>query len=219
MTGPNSLDSANAERPRIRVTCVDDHPLLREGISAVIERQTDMELVGEAACGHEAIAMFRRCRPDVTLMDMKMPDMTGAKVICAIRAEYSAARFIVLTTYEGDVQAVEALKAGASGYLLKNMLRKELIETIRLVNAGKRHVPPSIAKDIAQHAADETLTAREIEVLKRVATGKSNKLIAVELAITESTVRAHMKSILPKLDAMGRTHAVMIGIKRGILDV
>jgi DNA-binding NarL/FixJ family response regulator len=219
MTVPNAFDSPSRDRPRIRVMCVDDHPLLREGIAAVIERQADMELVGEAASGQEAIALFRRCRPDVTLMDMKMPDMSGAKVIAAIRTEYSVARFIVLTTYEGDVQAVAALKAGATGYLLKSMLRKELVETIRLVNAGKRHVPPSIAKDIAQHAADESLTAREIEVLKRVATGKSNKLIAVELAITESTVRAHMKSILPKLDAIGRTHAVMIAIKRGILDV
>src|ERR1700722_7286874 len=219
MTGPNSFASPSADRPRIRVMCVDDHPLLREGIAAVIERQTDMELVGEAACGQEAIAMFRRCRPDVTLMDMKMPDMSGAKVIAAIRTEYSAARFIVLTTYEGDVQAVAALKAGASGYLLKNMLRKDLVETIRLINAGKRHVPPAIAKDIAQHAGDEDLTAREIEVLKRVAAGKSNKLAAAELSISESTIRAHMKSILSKLDAVGRTHAVMIALKRGILDV
>jgi DNA-binding NarL/FixJ family response regulator len=210
---------ADGDRQRIRVMSVDDHALLREGIAAVIERQSDMELVGEAANGREAIETFRRCRPDITLMDLRMPDMSGVKVITAIRAEYPAARFIVLTTYEGDVQAVEALKAGAFGYLLKNMLRKDLVETIRLVNAGKRHVPAAIAKDIAQHAGDESLTAREIDVLKRVASGKSNKLVAAELSISESTVRAHMKSILPKLDAVGRTHAVMIALKRGILDV
>jgi DNA-binding NarL/FixJ family response regulator len=152
-------------------------------------------------------------------MDLRMPDMSGIAVIEAIRAQYSGARFIVLTTYAGDVQAVAALKAGASGYLLKNMLRKELVETIRIVNAGKRHIPPDIAAEIAQHAADERLTAREVAVLKRVAAGRSNKVIAAELAIREDTVRTHMKNILAKLDASGRTHAVMIALKRGILDV
>jgi DNA-binding NarL/FixJ family response regulator len=192
---------------------------LREGIAAVLERQSDMMLVGEAATGREAIEAFGACRPDVTLMDLRMPDMSGIAVIEAIRAQYSGARFIVLTTYAGDVQAVAALKAGASGYLLKNMLRKELVETIRIVNAGKRHIPPDIAAQIAQHAADERLTAREVAVLKRVAAGRSNKVIAAELAIREDTVRTHMKNILAKLDASGRTHAVMIALKRGILDV
>jgi DNA-binding NarL/FixJ family response regulator len=207
------------EARRIRILSVDDHLLLREGIAAVIEDQPDMTLVGHAANGREAIEIFRQHRPDVTLMDLRMPDMSGIKAIAAIRAEFPSARIIVLTTYTGDVQAVEALKAGASGYLLKNMLRKELLETIRAIHSGKRHVPAEIAMDIAEHAVDDALTEREVEVLKRVAAGKSNKLIAAELAISESTIKAHMKSILPKLDASGRTHAVMIALKRGILDV
>jgi DNA-binding NarL/FixJ family response regulator len=207
------------EARRIRILSVDDHLLLREGIAAVIEDQPDMTLVGHAANGREAIEIFRQHRPDVTLMDLLMPDMSGIKAIAAIRAEFPSARIIVLTTYTGDVQAVEALKAGASGYLLKNMLRKELLETIRAIHSGKRHVPAEIAMDIAEHAVDDALTEREVEVLKRVAAGKSNKLIAAELAISESTIKAHMKSILPKLDASGRTHAVMIALKRGILDV
>jgi DNA-binding NarL/FixJ family response regulator len=209
-----------AVNPRpIRVLSVDDHYLLREGIAAVLERQSDMVLVGEAATGREAIETFGRCRPDVTLVDCRMPDMSGVQVITAIRAQYSGARFIVLTTYAGDMQAVESFKAGASGYLPKNILRKELVDTIRIVNAGKRHVPAEIASEIARHAADERLTAREVEVLKRVAAGGGNKLIAAELAISDCTVRTHMKRILSKLDASGRTHAVMIALKRGILDV
>ena len=213
-----SKQPPKTERP-IRILCVDDHYLLREGIAAVLERQPDMVLVGEAATGRDAIEAYARCRPDVTLMDLRMPDMSGVQVISAIRAQYSSARFIVLTTYAGDQQAVESFRAGASGYLLKNMLRKELVETIRNVNAGKRHIPTEIASEIAQHAGDQPLTSREVEVLKRVAAGRSNKLIAAELAISEGTVRAHMKSILPKLDASGRTHAVMIALRRGILDV
>jgi DNA-binding NarL/FixJ family response regulator len=203
----------------IRVLCVDDHLLLREGVAAVVEGQPDMTLVGQAANGQEALEKFRQHQPDVTLMDLRMPDMSGIRAIAAIRAEFCSARIIVLTTYAGDVQAVEALKAGASGYLLKNMLRKELLETIRAVHAGKRRVPAEIAMEIAEHAVDEALTEREVQILKGVATGKSNKLIAAELAISESTVKAHMKSILPKLAASGRTHAVMIALKRGILDV
>lgn len=203
----------------IRILIVDDHPLIREGVSAVLSGQTDMSLVGEATTGREAIESFRRYLPDVTLMDLRLPDMSGIDAISVIRSEFPAARIVVLTTYAGDAQALTALKAGASGYLLKNMLRKDLLETIRAVHAGKRRIPPEIAADIAEHAAEDSLTAREIEVLRGVAAGKSNKLIAVQLDISESTVKAHMKSILPKLDASDRTHAVMIALKRGILDV
>lgn len=203
----------------IRILTVDDHPLLREGIAAVFEAQEDMTLVGQASNGREAIESFRRLHPDVTLMDLRMPDMSGIEAIAAIRAEFPTARIIVLTTYAGDAQAAAALKAGAAGYLLKNMVRKELLETIRAVHGGKRRVPPEIATGIAEHVADDALTDREIEVLQRVAAGKSNKLIAVELEISEGTVKTHMKSILPKLDASDRTHAVMIALKRGILDL
>jgi len=203
----------------IRVLTVDDHQLLREGIAAVLEGQPDMVLIGQASNGREAIESFRQHRPDVTLMDLRMPDMSGIEAITAIRAEFPNARIIVLTTYAGDVQAAGALKAGASGYLLKNLVRKELLETIRVVHAGKRRVPPEIATEIAEHVADDALTGREIEVLRRVAAGKSNKVIAAELDIAEGTVKTHMKSIMPKLDASDRTHAVMIAIKRGIFDV
>ena len=206
-------------RSRIRILSVDDHLLLREGTAAVLEDQPDMTLVAQAANGREAIETFRQHRPDVTLMDLRMPDMSGIKAIAAIREEFPSARIIVLTTYAGDVQAVEALKAGASGYLLKSMLRKELLQTIRAIHAGKRHVPAEIAMEIAEHSVEDALTEREVEVLQRVAAGKSNRLIAAELAISESTIKAHMKSILPKLDASSRTHAVMIALKRGILDV
>ena len=203
----------------IRILIVDDHPLIREGVSAVLSGQADMSLVGEATTGREAVDSFRRYLPDVTLMDLRLPDMSGIDAISVIRSEFPAARIVVLTTYAGDAQALTALKAGASGYMLKNMLRKDLLETIRAVHAGKRRIPPEIAADIAEHAAEDSLTAREIEVLRGVAAGKSNKLIAVQLEISESTVKAHMKSILPKLDASDRTHAVMIALKRGILDV
>lgn len=204
---------------RIRVLCVDDHPLLREGIAAVLEAQADMELAGEASNGGEAIASFKRHRPDVTLMDLRLPDMSGIDAITAIRAEFPAARIIVLTTYDGDAQALAALKAGAAGYLLKRTLRTDLLDTIRAVHLGKRRIPPDVATGIAEHATDDALTAREVEVLKGVAAGKSNKLIARELAVSEGTVKAHMKSILPKLKARDRTHAVMIAVKRGILEV
>ena len=203
----------------IRILTVDDHPLLREGIAAVLASQADMSVVGQASDGREAVENFRRLRPDVTLMDLRMPEMTGLEAIVAIRAEFPGARIIVLTTYAGDAQAAAALKAGAAGYLLKNMVRKELIETIRAVHSGKRRVPPEIATEIAEHVADDALSEREIEVLRGVAAGKSNKLIAAELDISEGTVKTHMKSILPKLDATDRTHAVMIALKRGILDL
>jgi DNA-binding NarL/FixJ family response regulator len=203
----------------IRILTVDDHQLLREGIAAVLESEEDMTLVAQASNGREAVESFRRLRPDVTLMDLRMPDMSGIEAISTIRAEFPDARIVVLTTYAGDVQAAAALKAGAAGYLLKSLVRTELLKTIRVVHSGKRCVPPEIATEIAEHVADDDLTEREIEVLRRVAGGKSNKLIAIELGIAEETVKAHMKSILPKLDASDRTHAVMIALKRGIFDL
>ena len=203
----------------IRILTVDDHQLLREGIAAVLEGQADMTLVAQASNGREAVESFRRLRPDVTLMDLRMPGMSGIEAITHIRSEFPDARIVVLTTYAGDAQAAAALKAGAAGYLLKNLVRKELLETIRAVHGGKRRVPPEIATEIAEHVADDELTGREIEVLRRVAAGKSNKLIAAELDISEGTVKTHMKSILPKLDASDRTHAVMIALRRGILDL
>jgi DNA-binding NarL/FixJ family response regulator len=207
------------DNPPIRILTVDDHQLLREGIAAVLEGQPDMMLIAQASSGREAIERFREHRPDVTLMDLRMPDMSGIEAIGVIRAEFPGARVIVLTTYAGDVQAASALKAGASGYLLKNLVRKELLDTIRAVHAGKRRVPPEIATEIAEHVADDALTEREVEVLRGVAGGKSNKTIASELGISEGTVKTHMKSILPKLDASDRTHAVMIALRRGILDI
>jgi DNA-binding NarL/FixJ family response regulator len=175
-------------------------------------------LVAEATNGREAIESFRAHRPDVTLMDLQMPDMNGIDAIVEIRREFPNARFIVLTTYQGDVQALRALKAGAAGYLLKNMLRKDLVGTIRSVHAGKRYIPPEIAAELADHVMDDALTEREVEVLKRVALGNSNKIIASRLNVSEATVKGHMKSILSKLAANDRTHAVMIAIKRGFID-
>jgi DNA-binding NarL/FixJ family response regulator len=204
---------------RIRVLSVDDHPLLREGVAAVLEAQTDMELVGEAANGAEAIDSFRSHRPDVTLMDLRLPDMSGIDAIKSIRAEFPEARIIVLTTYDGDVQALAALRAGAAGYLLKRTLRKDLLDTIRAVHLGKRRIPPDVATGIAEHATEDALSARELAVLQRVAAGNSNKMIAQELDVSENTVNAHMKSILAKLGAHDRTHAVIIAIKRGMLEV
>jgi len=211
--------STRQESERIRILTADDHQLLRDGIAAVLEGQEDMTLVGQASSGQEAVESFRRLRPDVTLMDLRMPGMSGIEAIAAIRTEFSNARIIVLTTYAGDAQAAAALKAGAAGYLLKNLVRKELIETIRVVHSGRRRIPPEIATEIAEHVSDDALTVREIEVLRRVAAGNSNKLIAAELDISEGTVKTHMKSILPKLHASDRTHAVMIALKRGILDL
>ena len=202
----------------ISVMAVDDHLLLREGIAAVIEGEKDIELVAQAATGEEAIELFGVHRPDVTLMDLQMPRMNGIEAMLAIRAKFPNARFIVLTTYEGDVQALRALKAGASGYLLKSMLRKDLLNTIRVVDAGKRYVPPKIAAALADHVGDDSLSEREVEVLRRVASGHSNKIIASELGLSEATVKGHMKSILSKLGANDRTHAVTIAIRRGFLD-
>lgn len=203
----------------IRILIVDDHPLLREGIAAVLEGQPDMQLVAEAINGEEAIDLFRAHLPDVTLMDLQMPKMNGIDAIRSIRADFPAARIVVLTTYHGDVQALRAFKAGASGYLLKSMLRKELIETIRHVAGGGRRIPAEIAMEIATYASGDSLSDREIEVLRCVADGNANKRVALLLGISEETVKAHMKSILSKLDASDRTHAVTIALKRGIIEV
>jgi DNA-binding NarL/FixJ family response regulator len=203
----------------IRLLTVDDHPALRDGIAAIVELQTDMVLAGEASNGLEAVQAFRNLRPDVTLMDLQMPGMNGLEAIKAIRAESPGARIIVLTTYDGDVQAVRALRAGASGYLLKTSLRKELLEAIRTIHAGRRHVPADVAQQIAIHAADDTLSDREIEILQWVAAGNANKEIAWRLSISEDTVKAHMKSIFAKLDVGDRTHAVTVAVRRGIIDL
>jgi DNA-binding NarL/FixJ family response regulator len=202
---------------QIRILTV--HPLLREGIAAVIEGQPDLQLVGEATNGREGVDVFRACRPDVVLMDLQMPQMGGIEAIAAIRGEFPEARIIVLTTYKGDSQAVRAFKAGAAGYLLKSMLRKELLDTIRTVHGGRKRIPPEIASEIAEHHADDALTQREIEVLRLVASGGANKIVAGELGISEETVKAHMRSILAKLSANDRTHAVTIALKRGIIEL
>jgi len=203
----------------IRLLVVDDHPLLREGIAGVLEGEDDLQLVAEAADGDEAVAAFRAHRPDVTLMDLQMPRRNGVDAIIAIRAEFPGARIIVLTTYAGDAQALRALQAGAQGYLLKSSLRKELVDTVRGVMAGRRRIAAEVAGEIAAHAGDTPLSAREIEILRGVAAGNSNKIVAARLGISEETVKAHMKSILAKLGANDRTHAVTIGLRRGILDV
>jgi DNA-binding NarL/FixJ family response regulator len=206
------------ETRQIRVLVVDDHPFLREGIAAVINGQKDMILVGEATNGREALESFRLLRPDVTLMDIQMSGMSGIEAMQAIRAEFSNARIVVLTAYRGDVQALKAFKAGAVGYLLKNMLRKELLDTIRTVHAGRRRIPDEIAKELGEHSLEDALTEREIQVLKMVASGTPNKVIACELALAEPTVKSHLKNIFQKLGANDRTHAVTIAIRRGYID-
>jgi DNA-binding NarL/FixJ family response regulator len=201
----------------IRVLVVDDHPLLREGIAAVLETQPDMRLAGEATEGAEAVELYARHRPDVVLMDLQMPGMDGITAIRAIRARDPQARIVVLTTYQGDVQALQAFQAGAHGYLLKSMLRRELVDTIRTVHAGGRRVPAEIADSLAAHVTDDALSGREVEVLREVADGNANKGVARRLGISEETVKAHMKNILSKLGANDRTHAVTIAIRRGII--
>jgi DNA-binding NarL/FixJ family response regulator len=203
----------------IRLLAVDDHQLLREGIATLLAAQPDMKLVAEATNGREAIEQYRIHRPDVTLMDLQMPEMNGVDAMIAICGEFPGARIIVLTTYTGDVQVLRALRAGARGYLLKNLLRKELLETIRLVHAGQKRIPPDVAAELAEHATDETLSTREIEVLRLISGGNANKEIAAQLSITEETVKGHVKNILAKLGANDRTHAVTIGLKRGIIDL
>lgn len=204
---------------RIRILTVDDHPLLREGVASMINAEPDMQIVAEADSGAEAIKQFRSYRPDVTLMDLQMPGMNGVDAIKAIRDEFEDARIIVLTTYTGDVQVLQALKAGAAGYLLKSALRTELLNAIRAVHTGQRHVSASIATEIAQHVGEVGLSERELEVLRKVAAGNSNKQVAAQLGISEDTAKAHMKNILSKLNANDRTHAVTIAVKRGIIDI
>ena len=193
--------------------------MLREGIAAVLASEQDMVLAAEASNGKEAIEQFRTHRPDVTLMDVQMPEVNGIDAILKIREEFPDARIIVLTTYGGDAQAARAFKAGASGYLLKNMVRKELIDTIRTVHAGKKRIPPEIAMELAEHHSDDALTEREIDVLREVAAGNANKMVAQRLKVSEETVKAHMKNILSKLGANDRTHAVTIALKRGIIEI
>jgi DNA-binding NarL/FixJ family response regulator len=203
----------------IRILAADDHPMLLEGIAALVNSQPDMKLVAEASTGREALEQFRKHRPDITLMDLQMPDMDGIDAMVAICSEFPETRIIVLTTYRGDVQVLRALKAGARAYLLKGLLRKELLETIRAVHGGQKRIPPEVAAELAEHALDSTLTSREIDVLRLIAGGSANKLVADQLSITEETVKSHVKNILSKLGANDRTHAVTIALKRGIIEL
>jgi len=204
---------------RIRVLAVDDHVLIREGIAVLLGDEPDMTLVAEASNGREAIQQFRTHRPDVTIMDLQMPEMNGLDAITAIRGEFRDAKIIVLTTYKGDVQILRALKAGAQGYLLKNTIHKELVDTIRAVHAGKKALSPEASYEIAEHATDDALTPAEINVLRLIAAGNANKQIADQLSITEETVKGRVKNILSKLGANDRTQAAMIGLRRGIIEL
>jgi DNA-binding NarL/FixJ family response regulator len=203
----------------ITVLAVDDHPVVRDGIAGFIAVQTDMILVAQAGNGREAIQQFRTHRPNITLMDLQMPDMNGLDALIAIRTEFPDARVIMLTTFEGDVHILRALKAGAQGYLLKNTLHSELLQTIRSVHAGKRGLSPEVSFQVAEHMSDQTLTPAEVAVLRLIADGNANKQIADQLHVTEDTIKGRVKSILAKLDANDRTHAAIIGLKRGIIDL
>jgi DNA-binding NarL/FixJ family response regulator len=208
----------NATDP-IRILIVDDHALLREGIISLVGKQADMRVVGEASNGKEALQLFKQCTPDVTLMDLRLPEIDGIDAMTAILGDFPDAKFIVLTTFSGDAQVVRALKAGARGYLLKDLLRKELLEAIRTVHAGRKRIPSEIAAQVAEHASDSALTRREIEVLQLIASGNPNKLVADKLSVSEDTIKMHVKNILSKLGANDRTHAVTIALKRGIMDL
>ena len=202
----------------IRILSVDDHPLIRQGIAGLLATQEDMDLIAQAANGREAIQQFRRHRPDITLMDLQMPEMNGLDAIIAIRGEFPDARIIVLTTYAGDMQALRAIKAGARAYLLKDSLHKELLATIRAVQAGKKSLSPEVSFGLAEHATDDTLTPAEVRVLRLIAEGNANKEIAAQLLTSEDTVKGQVRNILSKLGAKDRTHAAMIGLKRGIIE-
>jgi DNA-binding NarL/FixJ family response regulator len=207
------------EAVRIRVLCVDDHPIVLKGVAGLVNVQSDMVVVAEAMTGREAIAQFRAHRPDITLMDLQMPELGGLDAIVAIRGEYPEARIIVLTTYAGDVQALRAIKAGARAYLLKNALHKELLDTIRAVHAGKKTLSPEVSFELAEHATDDALTPAEVRVLRLIAHGSANKEIAAQLSLSEETVKGQVRNILSKLGAKDRTHAAMIGFKRGIMEL
>ena len=207
------------EATSIRILAADDHALLRQGIASLVNAQPDMELIAQAATGQEAIEQFRRHRPDVTLMDLQMPGMNGIEAIIGIRGEFPLARIIVLTTYAGDMQVVRALRAGARGYLLKGNVHSDLVETIRAVHAGRKRVPAEIAAELAQHAGEDDLTAREMDVLRLLAGGNANKQIAAQLSISEETVKSHVVRIFDKLGARDRTHAVVIGVQRGFIEL
>jgi DNA-binding NarL/FixJ family response regulator len=207
-----------AEPAQIRILAVDDHALLREGIAGLVAGQSDMSLVAQASNGREAIHQFRTHRPDITLMDLQMPELNGVDAMIAIRGEFPEARIIVLTTYTGDMQVLRALKAGARAYLLKNLLHKELLETIRAVHAGKKTVSPEVSFQLAEHATDQALTPAEVRVLRLIAEGNANKEIAAQLSVSEETVKGQVRNILSKLGANDRTHAAMIGVKRGIIE-
>jgi DNA-binding NarL/FixJ family response regulator len=212
------MNTAAGDANKIRILTVDDHPLILEGIANVLQRQPDMEVVGEATDGYQAVEAFAKYRPDVMLIDLQMPGMNGIDTILAILEKFPNARCVVLTTYAGDVQATRALKAGAKGYLLKSMLRKDLVDTIRIVHSGKSRIPAEIATELASHLGSDALSVREIEVLRMVGEGCSNKIVADHLKISEDTVKGHMRNILSKLNANDRTHAVMIAVKRGFLE-
>jgi DNA-binding NarL/FixJ family response regulator len=203
----------------IRILTVDDHALLRKGVAALIGAEADMKLVAEASNGQEAITEFKKHRPDVTLMDLQMPEMNGIECIIAIRSDFPQARIVVLTTYPGDVQVVRALKAGARGYLLKSQVNRELPDVIRAVHAGQKRIPPEIAMELAEHTAEEDLSSREIDVLRLIAAGNANKEIAIKLFIAEETVKSHVTNILAKLHANDRTHAVTTALRRGIIQL